>query len=237
MTEISKIGQTPNVQKPEQQDSNGMLPKLPQKGLEIREGMRVADVQANGTEAQKLIAAAFDEPTDVDSKGNLIGKDGVFDAKEAEFFNNYRFDLNKNKKEFTAYNTKTGCAVMIKYNSLEELKDKNNMYMLYRMIKDSRDFKGGGVVYDYRNNQVSLDGVSGSCFDIPSYPRHTTLKNCDLKLINATFCGEGCNLNIVNTKDVGMIWDSPVQVNVTNGQEPTINADSQSKIEIRRFEK
>ncbi len=229
MTEVSKVGQTQTAQQAQkaQAPKGGMQPDA---RLEIREGMRVADVEANGSEAQKLVAAAFDEIDAETRKG-----DGIYDKHEAVNFNDFRFALDKNKKELRAHNKNTGCTMIIKYNSLEELQNKDNLYML-RRIDNTNYYSGGEITHDYRNKKATYDGVTGdkslinSCYD---EFEEVTFKNSSMDSIDAQyFSGK---LNIQNTKNVGTFWDSDTEIHVTEGKEPIINADADSKIEIKRW--
>lgn len=199
--------------------------------VNVREGMRTADVKANGSAAQKLVADAFQEAS-WDDKKNGIKYHGTYDKEGAEAMNSYTFALYGN--ELRAYNNETGCNVKIKASSQDEL--KKSAYL----VRESEDFKGGNIVYNLNTKTATYDGVSGNRVDISDMDsgklKNCNIKNSSLETIDATyFTGK---LNIKNTKDVGMIWDSAtrISVNADPNKKPTLNTDSASKVEIKEYE-
>lgn len=198
----------------------------PDAKVQIFEGMTVKDVQENGSEAQKIVAEAFDR---IDSRHSNGKGDGKFSKAEAEVFNNYTFTLDKNTKELRAYNKETGCTVTVKYNNLEELKDK-------ALIPVANELKGGNVTFDLRNKTATYDGVScDKTFILPERKnlKNYTIKNSDLEEIDARFLKDG-NIKIMNTKQLGNLWDSPTTVKVYDGNDTTVSADNTSDIKIKK---
>ncbi|MBQ8459505.1 hypothetical protein IJ541_05315 [bacterium] len=222
VNEVSKIAQAQTTGAPTTKTA-----KKAEQKVQIFEGMTVKDVEKNGSEAQKIVAKAFDntgvKPT---KENNYNGGDGKYSKKEAENFNNYQFSLDKNKRELKAYNKKTGCTCTIKYNNLDELKENA------ALLKQAGHLKGGKIVFDFRNRTALYDGVSGGMLNVGSRGADKiTIRNSDIRNISgAYFKG---TLVLDNVKEMGMIWDSPTKVLL--GEEATIKTDSNSKIEIRRY--
>lgn len=199
--------------------------------VNVREGMRTADVKANGSAAQKLVADAFQEASWDDKKGGLKYS-GKYDKDGAEAMNSYTFALYGN--ELRAYNNETGCNVKIKANSRDELKKNAGL------VRQSEDFKDGNITFDLNTKTATYDGVSGDdvcIYDFDSGKlNNCNIKNSSLENIDALyFTGK---LNIINTKDVGMVWDSNTKIFVKAepSKRPVINIDSASKVEIKEYE-
>ena len=223
-----------NVVATTQTAKNGTASKTvlkPEQKMQIFEGMTVKDVQENGSEAQKLLAEGFDKISHANAKNGVYKGDGKYSAKEAEIFNNYTFALDKNKKELRAYNKETGCQITIKYNNLDELKNPDTA----RLIPTGENYKGGKIEFDLRNKTATFDGVSTETMLLPqrSQIEHYTIKNADVKTINARFLKEA-TVNIINTKNVGNFWDSPTTVKVATQNNVKINPDSNSDIKLSK---
>ena len=224
MTEVSKVGQTQaaGVQQPQTQ-------MKAEEKIKIFEGMTVNDVEQNGSEAQKIVAKAFDSQGVKPSKANnYSGADGKYSEREAEDFNNYTFALDKNARELRAYNKKTGCTSIIKYNDIEELQDNAVL------LKQASRLKGGTITYDFRNKTTTFDGVSTGRGSLHVASRgkndKVIIRNSDVRHIDAyTYQG---NIQLENVKKLGTFWDSPTKITMRN--DATIQADSQSQVEIRR---
>ncbi len=222
MTEVSKVGQAQAAQQAQ--------PKTTMKAderIEVFEGMTVNDVEQNGSEAQKLVAKAFD--TGIKGKGYKAG-DGVYSEKEAENLNNYRFALDKQNRELRAHNKKTGATVTIKYNDLEELQ---NNAALVKSAGHGR-IKGGNITYDFRNKTTTFEDVTmDGALNIASRGKcdKVIIRNCDAnRVVGYGFHGE---IQLENLKDMGMLWDSPTKMYLE--PDATLKTDSQSKIEIKRY--
>lgn len=210
--------------------SHDVKPKTKMKAeqrIEVFEGMTVKDVQENGSEAQRIVAKAFDK---LEKSKEFKEGDGVYSEREAELFNNYRFTLDKENKELRAYNTKTECVTVIKYNNLEELEKHA------ALIGENNKFKGGQVIYDFRNRTATFDGLSayhGSLSILSAgMADRVVVKNCSLHSISG-FLYHG-TLDIKNTKEVGILWNSATKVMLE--KDAVIKADEESKIDIRRYE-
>ena len=222
VNEVSKIAQAQTTAAPAKATT-----KKAQQKVKVFEGMTVKDVEQNGSEAQKIVAKAFDstgvKPT---KENNYRGGDGKYSAKEAENFNNYQFSLDKSKRELKAYNKKTGCTCTIKYNNLDELKE------YAALLKQAGNLEGGKIVFDLRNKTALYDGVSGGMLNIGSRGADTiTIRNSDIRNISGAYF-KGI-LALDNVKDMGLLWDSPTKVLL--GEDATLKSDSNSKIEIRRY--
>ena len=210
----------------------------PQPRLQIREGMTVDEVRQYGSEGQKLAASLFDAERIKNSKGDWV-KDGIFTKQEAENFNNYNFSVRDGV--FTMYNRKSGQTTEIKYNDIEDLKELLNdnwngpgLFDLYGKDGERRIFVGedtdrGKITLDLTNNTVTADGVSGKYFIASG--KKVTVKNSDLKKINS----HAQELDIKNTKDKGLIYDSSTTVYA--GKDTKVKIDDASDVEINRGNK
>ena len=215
---VSSVGQTQASQQP-----TGTKMKAEEKVV-IFEGMTVNDVEQNGSEAQKIVAKAFDNKT---KEKDYKAGDGKYSEREADNFNDYTFALDKNSKELRAHNKKTGCTSVIKYNDLDELKENA------ALLKEAGHLEGGQITFDLRNKIATFDGVSGSYTHIGSRGKvdRVVIKNSDLdRIIGNFFKG---TLVLDNVKNMGMMWDSPTTILLDS--EATLKTDSQSKVEVRRF--
>ena len=226
MAEVSKVGQTPAAQETQQ-----MTPQMKaQEKIKVFEGMTVNDVEQNGSEAQKLVAHAFDNSGVKPTKENhYSGADGKYSEHEAEDFNNYTFALDKQTQELRAYNNKTGCTSIIKYNSLDELKENA------AVLKQAGRLKGGTITYDFRNKITTFDGVStgrGTLY-VASKGKadNVIIRNSDARRIDAAYF-EG-NIKLENVKRMGMIWDSPTAIVLSD--KATIQTDANSQVDITRY--
>ena len=204
--------------------------------LQIREGMTVAEVKKYGSEGQKLAASLFDSDRVKNEKGDF-GKDGIFNKQEAEMFNNYNFSVRDGL--FTMYDRKSGQITEIKYDNIEDLKnllndewnepgcmllDKNGK----RRIFLGNATEGGKITLDLTNTTVTADGVKGKY--ICASGEKVIVKNSDVGEVNT----HAKELEIKNTKDKGLIYDSSTRLEV--GKDTMVKIDDTSDCEISRDE-
>lgn len=209
----------------------------PEQRLQIREGMTVADVKKYGSKGQQLAASLFDF-NGIDY--NAYKKDGVFTKQEAEIFNNFNFSVKDNT--FTMYDRKQDQAIEIKYNNPEDLyrvlNDKyntpsslwcgNEAGKRIAYLGDSTE--GGKITIDLSKGTITADGVDGE--HLVAGANKVTVKNSDLEKINSRTSNE---LEIQNTKDKGVIWDSSTKV--TTGKNTNVKIDTESDITLERKNK
>ena len=225
MAEVSRIEQSQTAQTPQVQAQ-----MKPQEKIKVFEGMTVNDVEQNGSEAQKIVAGAFDnsgvKPT---KENNYNAGDGKYSEREAEDFNNYTFALDKNSRELRAHNKKTGCTSIIKYISLEELKENA------ALLKQASRLQGGTITYDFRNKVTIFDGVSTGKGSVHVASRgkadNVIIRNSDVRHVDAAYF-EG-NVKLENVKNLGMIWDSPTTILLSD--KATIQTDANSQVDITRY--
>ena len=226
MTEVSKIGEVSSANQSPQLKSQMKA----EEKIKIFEGMTVNDVEQNGSEAQKIVAGAFDnsgvKPT---KENNYKVGDGKYSEREAEDFNNYTFAIDKKSRELRAHNNKTGCTSIIRYNNLEELKENA------ALLKSAGHLEGGTVTYDFRNKITTFDGVSTNkgSMNIASRGKSdkVIIRNSDVnRVISYGFHG---TVQIENTKNLGMIWDSPTMLYLE--PDAQLKTDNQSNVEIKRY--
>ena len=145
--------------------------------MEIREGMRIADVNAKGSQAQKLVAPAFEE-TDYNYETGVHTPLGTISKDDAEAMNDYTFALDGN--ELRAYNNRTGCNVFIKTNNIDELKEYAGF------VREAENFEGGTIVLDAVTRTATYDGVSGDVMTVSTGQmgyNTFNIKNSSLKTI------------------------------------------------------
>lgn len=209
----------------------------PEQRLQIREGMTVADVKKYGSKGQQLAASLFDfdGPHNEDS----YNKDGVFTKQEAERFNNFNFSVKDNA--FTMYDRKQDQAIEFKYNNPEDLyRVLNAKYNCpgsfwcfneagERIAHLKESTEGGKITIDLSKGTTTVDGVDGEY--VVGKGNKMTVKNSDLENINTN----SKELEIQNTKDKGVIWDSSTKVTI--GNDTNINVDTESDITIERDNK
>ena len=189
--------------------------------IEVFEGMTIEDIEQNGSEAQKIVAAAFDDIEYVDNKG-----DGKFDKYEAANLNNYRFALDKNKKELRAHNLDTDGHVTIKYNNLEELKK-------YAGLVRQADDLSGDITFDLRSKTAKFENIQGNILSVGGGTFNTvTIRNANVSQIFAAY-HEG-TLKLEGVADCGLLWDSETLVTV--GEKTRLSAGNDSKIQISRWD-
>ena len=196
MTRVNQLNAEAKVQ---QQKKTETL--KPQERIEIFEGMTIEDVEKNGSDAQKIVAAAFDEMEEYnpEQKG-----DGKFDKVEAMKLNAYRFALDKNNKELRAHNLDTDGHVTIKYNNLEELKK-------YAGLVQYADELAGDITFDLRSKTAKFENIQGDEIFVGSGTFNTvTVRNADVRQITAWY-HEG-NLKLEGVADRGILWDSATRV-------------------------
>ena len=196
--------------------------------LQIREGMTVAEVKKYGSEGQKLAASLFDS----DRVENTNG-----DWGKAETFNNYNFSVRDGL--FTMYDRKSGQTTEIKYDNIEDLKkllnDKWNEPGCMTLFKNGKQriylgdaTEGGKITLDLTNNTVTADGVKGRF--IYANGEKVIVKNSDVGEV----CSHAKELEIKNTKDKGLIFDSSTKLDV--GKDTMVKIDDASDCEISRDE-
>lgn len=220
-TEVSKVGQAQTAQQAQ--------PKAALKAdarIEVFEGMTVNDVEQNGSEAQKIVAKAFDRVT---KEKDYKEGNGKYSEREAEDLNNYRFALDKTNRELRAHNIETGTTVTIKYNNLQELKENA------ALVKTAGQgiIKGGQITYDFRSKTATFDGVTAPQMNIASRGKadKVIIRNCDVeRLAGYGFHGQ---LELDNVKDMGMLWDSPTELYLE--PDATLKSDANSKVKIKRY--
>ena len=230
MTNVSKIGQTQSTQ-----ESQPVKPKMKAyKRIDIREGMKVADAKAHGSAMQKIFSDLFDFGNE-----NLENEpDGIYQDFEAETFNSLRFSLDEH--ELRVYNTDTECKVTIKFDQLSDLsKDKKT---LLEALTIGNKYENGEIVIDYSNKAATFDDVSSNEIELSNRALQPCddikIRNCNTESISAgDFYGRGTSfsgkkINIINTKDVGVLWDSPVSVQYYKDDVPVIKYDSNSKVDL-----
>ena len=216
MTEISKVQQMP--QTTEAQGTPVKTSKMkPQAKMHIWKGNTVQTVEQDGSEAQKIVAKAFD--TDINGK---------YDAGEAANFNDYSFALDKGNNELRMHNNKTKCTAIIKSDEYLGL-----VLGAQLAVADMQDLKGGQIKYDIDNNRYTYDGVEGA-IRTPSWMSDqptVTIKNSSISQIDARdFKGK---LNIINTRSVGFWGISPTQISVHPNNKLNFNASANSQVSIK----
>lgn len=196
--------------------------------LQIREGMSVADVKKYGSKGQQLAASLFD----------AAGKDGVYTKQEAERFNNYNFSVKDNA--FTMYDKKGNQIKEIKYDNIEDLyallnNDESQTNHL-KFKKDEQIFaslyettEGGKITWDLSKGTITADGVKGK--EIMAISNKVTVKNSDVENINLS----AKELEIKNTKDKGVIFDSSTEVEVD--KDTNVKVDTESDVTLERRDK
>lgn len=217
-TDVQKVGQTQATQQSQPKQT-----LKPDARIEVFEGMTIEDVEQNGSEAQKIVAAAFDTMEEYNpyEKG-----DGKYDKYEARNFNNYRFALDKNNKELRAHNIETNGHVTIKYNNLDELKK-------YAGLVTYADDLSGNITFNLRTKTATFENVQGYDINVGSGTfDKVIIRNADVSTISAWY-HEG-TLKLEGVADRGILWDSATRVEP--GKNTRVSVDSDSKIEIQRYE-
>lgn len=210
----------------------------PQQRLQIREGMTVEEVKKYGSEGQKLAASLFDENDTKDEKTGHYLKNGVYSEREAKYFNQYNFSVKNNV--FTMYNRESNQTTEIKYKNLEDLKrilneDYNRPWSLHFFQNDKQKVfvgestKNGKITLDLHEGTVTCDGVEGDF--IYASGKKVTVSNSDVKTIGS----HAKELEIQNTRDKGLIWDSATEVEA--GKDTIVKIDDKSDVELKRDDK
>lgn len=204
--------------------------------MQIREGMSVADVKKYGSKGQQIAASLFDSQLVKNSNGDYV-KDGVFTKQEAEHFNNYNFSVKDNV--FTMYDRKHNQTIEIKYDNIEDLytllNDKYNSTNSLWFSKDGKDVfigentGGGKITLDLSKGAITADGVNGEY--LHARANKVTVKNSDVKRIGSN----SKELEIQNTKDKGVMWDSSTQVKA--GKNTNVKIDKESDVTLERDDK
>lgn len=206
--------------------------------LHIYEGMSVDTVKRDGSDGQKIAVTLFD----TDGNGKLEGA-------EVTRMNNCTFKSEPNKLTiWEKQNDGTKSQLEIKYKNLDELyntyKDKalnlissfgrNISFSFNKYQKDGQEYCKNYVGFvgnsykkisiDMPNAKVTVDGADGNIYgrDID-----LTVKNSDAEKIST----HGGKIKLENTKNKGLLWDSPTRVK-TNGK-TVVKQDANSEAEVR----
>ncbi len=207
-----------------------MTTKVAQERIQTHAGMSVETVKRNGSEGQKLMVMLFDS-----------NRDGILDKREAEHFNRYRFTTEEGKISMT--NIENGDVLELKYDNFEE-----DVLHLYKgePLNYPHDFtfknkdgkscyfskltRAAKTVIDMVTGKVTIEGAKPAGMRCPSniYGRNIelTVKDSDVEEISIT----NSKLNLENTKDEGIIFDSATKVQTD--EKSTIKADTDSKYEV-----
>lgn len=210
--------------------------------LQIREGMSVEDVRKHGSEGQKLAASLFDTDAEgkKDANGNYLLKDGIFNKREAEYFNRFNFSVKDGT--FTMYDRESGHVTEIKYDNIKDLKDVLNANVnepttmsLFSKNGEQKLYFGqigltnGKTTIDLTNRTVKVDGVTNG--SIYTNGNKTTVKNSNLELISSS----SKEVDIENVKYKGIFGDR--ETGLTVGTKTILNVDENSKVDIEREDK
>lgn len=202
--------------------------------LQIREGMSVEDVKKYGSKGQQIAASLFDSDLVENAKGDYV-KDGVFTKQEAEHFNNYNFSVKNNV--FTMYDRKHNQTTEIKYDNIEDLytllNNKNNETGSLWFSRNGKiqlfigeSTEGGKITLDLSKGNITANGVNGEY--IIASGNKVTVKNSDIERVSVN----AKELEIQNTKDKGIMWDSPTEVEA--GKNTTVKIDTTSDVTLKR---
>lgn len=196
--------------------------------LQIREGMSIEDVKKYGSKGQQLAASLF----------AMRGHDEIYDEKEAKEFNNFNFSVKDNV--FTMYDRERKQITEIKYDNIEDLHEllnnkKGSNWEMRRLelLKKGKTLKftnrtdGGKITLDLSKDSITVDGVKGEKIITGGYEK-ITVKNSDLEKIDSS----ARKVIIQNTKDKGVIWDSPTRVNTD--KKAAVDVDNKSYVTRRR---
>ena len=205
--------------------------------LHIYEGMSVDTVKRHGSDGQKIAVTLFD----TDRNGKLEGA-------EVTEMNDCTFKSEPNKLTIWGkQNDETISQLEIKYKNLDELYDTykgrtlNFMYGTSRFIfsfnkylKDGEDccknhfgFIGNSykkISIDMPNAKVTVDGADGN---ISGRGLDLTVKNSDAEAIST----RGGKIKLENTKNKGLLWDSPTRIE-TDGK-TAVEQDANSEVEVK----
>lgn len=206
--------------------------------MQVRAGMSVNDVKKYGSEGQKLAANLFDSDRVKNDKGEFV-KNGVFNEDEAKRFNEFEFTLKDNI--FTMRDKRNNQSVAIKYDNIEDLKEmlnenlsevsSNGATLNLFNFKKGLSFGSSGTTHGYSaidltKKNISVDGVKGDI--IAARGAKLTVKDSDLETISTS----AKELEVKNTKDKGVIWDSATEIHAQKGTK--IKADKKSDVNIKR---
>lgn len=210
--------------------------------LQIREGMSIEDVKKHGSEGQKLAANLFDIDAEgkKDANGNYLLKDGIFNKKEAEYFNRFNFSVKDGS--FTMYDRESGHVTEIKYDNIDDLKkalnaDVNEPTTMHFFGKNGEQklyvgtvgATNGKTTIDLSKRTVEINGLTnGSIF---TNGNKTTVKNSNLELISSS----SKEVDIQNVKYNQ--WFGDTETGITVGTKTILNVDGNSKVDIERKDK
>ena len=186
--------------------------------IEVFAGMPVDKMEQNGSEAQGIVAEAFNYSLDENGK-----RDCIYDKDEAADFNNYRFALDKDNKELRVYNKKTNAKVIIKYDDIENL--KSHAYLVHHITS----FKSGDITFDLRTMRAVYDTVDGDYVIIPHDFKDVTIRASWIGTIDARFKG---HLKLENVSKPGLFCETKTRVILD--KETKLAQDSESKIKRER---
>lgn len=195
--------------------------------VQICAGMTVQTVKRNGSDGQKLMAPLFDN-----------NHDGVYSKQEAEHFNSYDFKTEDGKITIFSKNPDGSKQVTeIKYDNFEgDVFHTFNGETLNRLGSYTfKDDKGKSCFFSCIGNYAKavIDMVKGTvqitngkCHNINGRNIELTIEDSDLERVGIL----KSKLNLQNTKDVGLFFDSATKVEA--GGESIVNNDNASKVEI-----
>lgn len=182
----------------------------PDKRIEIFPGMTIDNIEKIGSKGQQVTACAFHQ-------GGIYS---AFTPEEAENMNNYRFTLDEANKELRVHNIVTDGHVTIKYNNDKPLGD----WPYVGLVRVAEKLKGN-VVFDLRNGTgnrtATYSDVTADCIDTfyctNSRIYNISIRNSNIKKIDVdTDRDMNFELKLENVSNIGLLWDSPTEVNLDN---------------------
>jgi len=210
--------------------------------LQIREGMSVEDVRKYGSDGQKLAASLFDISAGgkKDANGKYLLKDGVFNKREAEYFN--RFNFSVKDRSFTMYDKESKQVTEIKYDNIEDLKkflnadvNKPETMILFGKDGKSKLYVGtigatdGKTTIDLTKHTVEFNGLTKG--NVYTHGEKTTIKNSNVELISSS----SKEVDIQNVKYKGVFGDQKTYVKINKNTR--LKIDNNSKVDIERDDK
>jgi hypothetical protein len=201
--------------------------KRAEQRMEVFKNTTVETVKKNGSSGQKLMVNLFDKD-----------RNGILDEQEAKHFNSCRFTTEDNK--ITMYYTRedgTQKVTEIIYSNPEQICDMYNGHALNTLSRFDFDANGkhckaylyadyNKATIDMTTGTVTIEGGGGSADRITGRNIKLNVTDCSLKYITM----HGGELNVKNTKNVGLLWDSATKVS-TDGK-TIIKQDNESKIKV-----
>ena len=201
--------------------------------VKVVQNAKASDIQANGSDGQKLVAAAIAE------------EDGVFSKDEAALMNSCNFSLKQDVKQLNIYNNKTGTVAIIKYNSLDDFKSEAGKSMIRFVMYMGQNSEvvpndnpaGGNINADLRSKSLTFDNLD---FSHPNHLWFTDQKckdfienvkilNCDIRRIIIGKKSKVKNITIGGDTryHVPILSDMSTELLVHNGANVKITGDAQ----------